>query len=395
MATAIPDQFYLVVDDVTVYNTANSTWQWQGGASNDWFVNGNWEGAIVPGELDLVEIPVVAEAPNASSPLIGSSSETSYGKVNNLTVNAGATLELASVNNLKVEGTLTNNGWLKQTKFAANASLTEFLRVKNVAGTVDKYSGVDLTPTSIAMGDTVVIVKGNQECPQANAPANTVNRCYEITPTTVAPATTRFYFDSAERGSLVLANLNGWHYNTGTSAFDLLPATANPPGGSGAREYVEATTTTYSPFAVATGNPLAVTLASFGAQGQSDRIVVSWETLSEANNAGFNVYRADDAAGPQTLLAYVPSQAPGSTQGFAYTYDDLAVQPGQTYWYWLEDVSLGGATTLHGPVSATVSAPTAVTLASLQATPLAPAIPAATAALAGLAGLMAAAGVRG
>ena len=100
--------------------------------------------------------------------------------------------------------------------------------------------------------------------------------------------------------------------------------------------------------------PLAVTLASFAAQGQADRVVVSWETLSEANNAGFNVYRADNAAGPQTLLAYVPSQAPGSTQGFAYSYDDLAVQPGQTYWYWLEDVSLSGATTLHGPVSATV-----------------------------------------
>ncbi len=139
--------------------------------------------------------------------------------------------------------------------------------------------------------------------------------------------------------------------------------------------------------------PLAVTLASFGAQGGSDRVVVSWETLSEANNAGFNVYRADNDAGPQTLLAYVPSQGPGSTQGYAYTYDDLAVQPNQTYWYWLEDVSLSGATTLHGPVSATVTVPTAVTLASLQATPAAPAIPAAAAALAGLAGLMAAAGV--
>lgn len=40
------------------------------------------------------------------------------------------------------------------------------------------------------------------------------------------------------------------------------------------------------------------------------------------------------AAGAQTLLAYLPSQAPGSTQGFTYTYDDLVVQPGQTYWYW-------------------------------------------------------------
>jgi hypothetical protein len=57
--------------------------------------------------------------------------------------------------------------------------------------------------------------------------------------------------------------------------------------------------------------------------------------------------------------------------GFAYSYDDLAVQAGQTYWYWLEDVSLGGATTLHGPVSATLQAPTAVTLGSLSASPAA------------------------
>ena len=63
----------------------------------------------------------------------------------------------------------------------------------------------------------------------------------------------------------------------------------------------------------------------------------------------------------------MPSQGPGSTQGYAYTYDDLAVQPNQTYWYWLEDVSLSGATTLHGPVSATVQAPTAVTLAGFEA----------------------------
>jgi hypothetical protein len=114
---------------------------------------------------------------------------------------------------------------------------------------------------------------------------------------------------------------------------------------------------------------LAVALASFDAQAGLDRVDLAWETVSEVDNAGFNLYRGDDAAGPQMLLAYVPSQAPGSTQGFAYTYDDLDVQPGQTYWYWLEDVSLSGATTLHGPVSATVQAPTAVTLSDMTASP--------------------------
>ena len=116
-------------------------------------------------------------------------------------------------------------------------------------------------------------------------------------------------------------------------------------------------------------NPLAVTLASFSAQAQADRVLVAWETVSELENAGFNLYRSDSPAGPQTLLAYVPSQAPGSAQGAAYSYEDGAVQPGQTWWYWLEDVSLSGATTLHGPVSATVQTPTAVTLNEMGAGP--------------------------
>ena len=68
-----------------------------------------------------------------------------------------------------------------------------------------------------------------------------------------------------------------------------------------------------------------------------------------------------------TLLAYVPSQTPGSTQGASYSFDDSQVTPGQTMYYWLEDVDLSGATTLHGPVSATLQAPTAVTVTSLRA----------------------------
>jgi hypothetical protein len=71
------------------------------------------------------------------------------------------------------------------------------------------------------------------------------------------------------------------------------------------------------------------------------------------------------------LIAVLPSQAPGSTQGAAYSYEDLAVQPGETWWYWLEDVSLSGAATLHGPVSVHFTAPTAVTLGSLSASPAA------------------------
>ncbi|HSN77087.1 MAG TPA: right-handed parallel beta-helix repeat-containing protein, partial [Anaerolineae bacterium] len=111
--------------------------------------------------------------------------------------------------------------------------------------------------------------------------------------------------------------------------------------------------------------PLAVTLASFDAQAMADHILLSWETVSEANNAGFNLYRSASPAGPDELLAYVPSQAPGSTLGASYSFDDDQVAAGQTWYYWLEDVDLSGATSLHGPVSATIQAPTAVTLTAI------------------------------
>jgi hypothetical protein len=56
---------------------------------------------------------------------------------------------------------------------------------------------------------------------------------------------------------------------------------------------------------------------------------------------------------------------------------------GTTYFYWLEDVSLDGATSRHEPVSVTYTGPTAVRLAGFEATQaLPPALPLAEAGLA-------------
>ena len=117
--------------------------------------------------------------------------------------------------------------------------------------------------------------------------------------------------------------------------------------------------------------PLAVTLAGFAAQQQGAAVEVTWETVSELDNASFNVYRADSADGAKTLVATVSSQAPGSAQGASYRIVDAGVQAGQTYWYWLEDVDLSGAATLHGPVSVALQAPAAVTLSSVDVGPAA------------------------
>ena len=118
--------------------------------------------------------------------------------------------------------------------------------------------------------------------------------------------------------------------------------------------------------------PLAVLLANFSAEGQADRVIVRWDTVSELNNLGFNLWRGMSAGEPDTQLNtdLIPSQAPGSTQGQAYEWIDQAnLTAGPTYYYWLEDVDVNGRVTRHGPVSATLAVPTAVTLAKLSASP--------------------------
>lgn len=111
-------------------------------------------------------------------------------------------------------------------------------------------------------------------------------------------------------------------------------------------------------------SPLAVDLASFAAEGGPGGVALRWETVSEVRHVGFNVLRADAADGPwrQVSSALIPASAPGSSTGSAYTWEDRDVEPGRTYYYTLEDVSIDGLTTRHEPLVVTLQGPNAVRL---------------------------------
>ncbi|MBN1139662.1 MAG: proprotein convertase P-domain-containing protein [Anaerolineae bacterium] len=98
--------------------------------------------------------------------------------------------------------------------------------------------------------------------------------------------------------------------------------------------------------------PTAVALARFEGWPEGLAIHVEWETVTEIDNLGFNLYRAESPDGPYVRLneELIPSQAPGSPVGAVYVWLDDAVQAGQTYYYMLEDVDVYGQTTMHGPV---------------------------------------------
>jgi uncharacterized repeat protein (TIGR01451 family) len=104
--------------------------------------------------------------------------------------------------------------------------------------------------------------------------------------------------------------------------------------------------------------PTAVTLASFTAVVQDNAILLTWETASEVNTLGFNLYRAESPDGPLARFNadLIRSQYSEAPIGGVYTSLDETVVAGITYYYWLEEVDIYGATSRYGPVAAQVSA---------------------------------------
>jgi hypothetical protein len=101
--------------------------------------------------------------------------------------------------------------------------------------------------------------------------------------------------------------------------------------------------------------PLPVNLSSFYANYIDDVPTLYWTTQTEENNAYWNVYRGttDSFETAVNINANDPVPGNGTTNNATdYVYVDIApVVQNATYWYWIEDVSTDGETTLHDPIT--------------------------------------------
>ena len=100
---------------------------------------------------------------------------------------------------------------------------------------------------------------------------------------------------------------------------------------------------------------LPVELAAFTARFDSGKVILEWQTFSEIDNLGFEIFRSLGEDGSYQLIASYQNDPSllglgNSTTGKSYHYSDADIETGFLYRYLLYDVDLHGQRTAHGPI---------------------------------------------
>ena len=105
------------------------------------------------------------------------------------------------------------------------------------------------------------------------------------------------------------------------------------------------------------GDPtLPVELSSYYATLTAGNTVsIQWVTQSETDLRGFRVYR-NLSSNSESSQLITPAMIPATNTSNAssYAHEDREVEPGSTYYYWLESIENWGESSFYGPVSITV-----------------------------------------
>ncbi|NOZ70497.1 MAG: hypothetical protein GXP38_01055, partial [Chloroflexi bacterium] len=102
----------------------------------------------------------------------------------------------------------------------------------------------------------------------------------------------------------------------------------------------------------------AVHLTSFTATFQGNAVLVQWETASEVNSLGFNLYRRRLPAGHEVRLNANIIPAQGGITGATYQFLDTNPPPAAGYQYRLEEIDSRGQATSFTPITLWQTTPT-------------------------------------
>jgi hypothetical protein len=137
-------------------------------------------------------------------------------------------------------------------------------------------------------------------------------------------------------------------------------------GGSGGTVTSDATLSSLGFFTLGSilfDNSLPVSLTSFTANAEFSKITLNWQTESELENEGFNIYRREkEEVSDWNLLtaSLIPGQG-NTAEKTEYQYIDRTVQAGVTYEYMLESISYAGVRVQEKVIEVLVPIPTEYT----------------------------------
>jgi len=217
-------------------------------------------------------------------------------------------------------------------------------------GTVDPINGTSHTFTyRVNFDETPNFCDAANPCKYTNFGNCPTEGCPDAVTVSIAPPSETIQCGTnalpAEQGTWTLV-LDGFVEN-GTST--TCPAA---PSGTYSTQYVtrERTTNHACLYGQIAGFvPAAVTLKNFSATITEDGVLLNWETLSEVNTLGFNLYRSETLEAEKVLVnpkLILSNLAPGSLEGALYEYLDGA-NAAEAY-YWLEEIEIDGTATSYG-----------------------------------------------
>ncbi|HNX38831.1 MAG TPA: T9SS type A sorting domain-containing protein [Candidatus Cloacimonadota bacterium] len=111
-------------------------------------------------------------------------------------------------------------------------------------------------------------------------------------------------------------------------------------------------------FAIASPNDetLPVELSSFTAIVNSDNLAqLNWTTGSETSMVGYNVY-VNTSEDMSSSICLTPTVIPAqnTSTGSSYSFTATALDEPDTYYFWLEALSMGGNSNFYGPIPLTI-----------------------------------------
>ncbi|HOH46923.1 MAG TPA: FlgD immunoglobulin-like domain containing protein [Candidatus Cloacimonadota bacterium] len=83
-----------------------------------------------------------------------------------------------------------------------------------------------------------------------------------------------------------------------------------------------------------------------------NKVRLRWISQSETALTGYLIYRSTTENLQDAILISSLIEPTNSSQTSYYNFDDSTVQPGTTYYYWLQSLDLDGGNQYHGPIRA-------------------------------------------